>query len=201
MIVAIDGTSGSGKSTIAKQLAIKTGFELLNTGLIYRKITKICIDSNILPENIEGVLNQIKTISFEDIQNQNLHTEIISKNVPFYAKIEEVRKEVRKIQRNYSRDKNIIVEGRDIGSVVFPDAEIKLFIDANIDERAKRRMKQLELNSKEEYLRIVENLRIRDSQDENRTNSPLIKSKDAIFIDTTNKTVDKVISEIIKYII
>jgi len=200
MIVAIDGTSGSGKSTIAKLLSEILSFELLNTGLIYRKITKECLDRNIQVSNKKEILDLIQVLSFENIKNENLHTENISKMVPYYAREEEIRIFVRKIQREIAFSKNIIVEGRDISSVVFPDAEIKLFIDATIEERTKRRMKQLGLTGDKEYQEVLENLQRRDNHDESRDNSPLIKAKDAIVIDTTNRTIADVLKEILEKI-
>lgn len=200
MIIAIDGTSGSGKSTVAKLLAENLSFELLNTGLIYRKITKECLDKSITAENTVEMLKLIDLISFNEIEKQNLHTEEISKNVPEYAKNESVRKIVRTIQRNYAEGKNIIVEGRDIGSVVFPNAEIKLFIDASIEVRTQRRMKQLNLVSETDYKKVLENLEKRDNHDENRENSPLVQAEDAILIDTSTNSIEEVMSKLLEMI-
>jgi len=193
MIIAIDGTSGSGKSTVAKLLSESLNFELLNTGLIYRKITKECLNQNIKQNNEIKVVEIIQSISFDNLTQENLHTEIISQMVPLYANNDKVRNEVRKIQKSKAKIKNIVVEGRDIGTVVFPEAEIKLFIDANINERANRRMKQLGLTGNNEFKNIFENLEKRDNQDENRDHSPLKKALDAIIIDTSSKEVNEVV--------
>ena len=200
MVIAIDGTSGSGKSTIAKILADKLGFNLLNTGILYRKITKLCLDRRIPASDEEEIIKQISLVSVDSIDPSNLHTEEISRNVPHYAKIESVRNYVRSIQRKSAIGKNIIVEGRDIGSRVFPDAEVKLFIDADIKIRTERRLLQLELDYKDNYYKVLENIKNRDSHDENRTNSPLIKSDDALYVDTGNKSITQVIDEILESI-
>ena len=196
MIIAIDGTSGSGKSTVAKLLSEKTGFELLNTGLIYRKITKYCLNRNISYKEIDKINNILNQICFTNINNEMLHLEEISEYVPLYARYETVREFVRKIQRSFAEGKNIIVEGRDIGTIVFPNADRKIYIDASIEERTKRRMYQLKVDGILIYDEIKKNLEQRDNHDKDRAISPLKIASDEIIIDTTSKTLEEVMKEI-----
>ena len=142
MLVAIDGTSGSGESTIAKLVAARLDFSLLNTGLLYRMIAKYCIDYKINTENEIDVIKIANVIAYNTI-HENLHTEIISEVVPIIVKHEKVRSIVRNWQKEIEKDKKYIVEGRDIGSVVFPNANIKFFINATLEERAQRRFNQI----------------------------------------------------------
>ena len=196
MIIAIDGTSGSGKSTVAKLLSEKTGFELVNTGLIYRKITKYCLERNINYKEINEINKILNQISFTNIKDEMLHSEEISKHVPLFARYETVREFVRKIQRSFADGKNIIVEGRDIGTIVFPNADRKIYIDASIEERTKRRMQQLGVDGIIIHDEIQLNLEQRDKHDKDREVSPLEIALDAIIIDTTNKTLEEVMKEI-----
>ena len=126
MLVAIDGTSGSGKSTIAKLLARKLDFFILNTGLLYRMIAKYCIEHSVNIEVENEVSSIMKYINYPKA-DEDLHLEAISKVVPLIAKFEKVRSQVRTWQNNIVKDNNYIVEGRDIGSVVFPNADFKFF--------------------------------------------------------------------------
>ena len=203
MIIAIDGPAASGKSTTAKLLAEKIDFIHLNSGLMYRAITYIIIKNNLLEDfssSIKFIFENLKfkgknlTIVFFKHKNisDKLYSEKINKNINFVSNNIIIRKKLIQFQRSLVKNKNVVCEGRDIGSVVFPDAEFKFYLNASIDERADRRYKEVlktkSYISKEE---IINNIMIRDSNDINRKNSPLMKVKDCIELDTTNLTINQ----------
>ena len=198
MVITIDGTSGSGKSTISKAVSEKLSIDLLNTGLLYRKITDYCLKNRIDYKNEEAVICAMDNIDYSTITNENLHSEDISRNVPYYSRIPGVREKVRKYQKTFADGKTVIVEGRDIGSIVFPNAEYKLFITASLEERAKRRQKQI--NAKTTIEKVMKNLEQRDNQDTQRKTSPLIIPDDAIIIDTTGMSIIEVVNKVIAII-
>ena len=203
MIIAIDGPAGSGKSTISKLLAKELGFVYLDTGAMYRlftlkmlkekisfsnsdKINELLEKLNINMENDRFYLDE-KDVS-EDIRKQD-----VAENVSKTAAIKEVREKMVNLQREFSKSKDVILDGRDIGTVVFPDADLKIFLVADPKERAERRFK--ELLSKGENISlddIYENILKRDSLDSTRENSPLKKASDAIEVDTTGKNIEEV---------
>lgn len=194
MIITIDGTSGSGKSTVSKKFALKQKLELLNTGSLYRKITYDCITSNIDISEKEKVIEIALKCNFSSKYDMNLNDEKISKSVPYIAQIPEVRKRVKDFQLNFGSTENIVVEGRDIGTVVFPEAELKFYITASPETRAKRRYNELYNNGKEEeYNSVLSNIINRDNEDISRTISPLKVPEGAIEIDTSEMTIDEVI--------
>ena len=208
-IITIDGPSGSGKSSIAKLLANRIGFTYLDTGGIYRAITYHLLKENIIPQDsqlatvlknikIEISTNQIK-VNQEDV-SLFIRSEEVSKNVPLYAQVPQVRSFTKRLQRNMGEKGNIIVDGRDIGTVVFPNAFCKFYLDANIDTRAKRRLE----DSKEEHLdkpleTVKRELQSRDNQDINRKQSPLKIPIDAHYIDSSKLPIEEVIDELIAY--
>jgi len=202
MIIAVDGTSGSGKSTLAKLIADKLRYKLLNTSLLYKKITKECLIRNISYSEVNKIVHLCNEIEFNNISKDDLHNEEISIAVPFYSQHEDVREQVRIIQRILAKENNIVVEGRDIGTVVFPEAEIKFYIDATLEERARRRLKQIGTTiTNNELRKVMENIEKRDNHDLNREYSPLKIHKNAFIIDTTNKKIDQVMSEIMEKIV
>ena len=199
MLIAIDGTSGSGKSTIASAIAERLHFNHLNTGELYRKITKDCIRSNINFEDTRIIIKTAEICNFE-MEYDDLHSEEISKYVPFIAKIDGVREIVRRYQKKAALNQDIVIEGRDIGTVVFPDAKIKIFITASAECRARRRFAQLNSNEHSSFNEILENINNRDYLDEHRIVSPLKPSSNAFILDTTNLSIDESVDRIIEYI-
>jgi len=199
MLVAIDGTSGSGKSTIASAIAEKLHFKHLNTGELYRKIAKDCIRLNIDIEDSKSIIIRAQICDLE-MECDDLHSEEISKYVPFIAKIDGVREIVRQYQKKAALGQDIVIEGRDIGTVVFPDAKIKVFITASAECRARRRLGQLINNEHSSFNEILENINNRDYLDEHRVISPLKPSSDSFILDTTNLSINESIDRIIEYI-
>ena len=207
--IAIDGYSSCGKSTIAKHIACKYAMQYIDTGAMYRAITYFCIKKEIISNKIINIdkldkyLNDIN-IKFEFniktkeantyLDNQNVEKIIrgvqVSENVSHVAKVKSIRNKLIKMQKIIGKNGNVVMDGRDIGSKVFPDAKIKFFITANSEVRAKRRYD--EMNSKEMYVSFEEvllNLRRRDESDVNRNISPLIQQKDAILIDNSELSI------------
>lgn len=208
MIIAIDGPSASGKSTTAKGVAEELGILHLNTGAMYRAVTWACINSNIkLVKSLQlSAFIDTLSISFDtqnkirlngrDISKEIRKTEITSK-VSIISAISYVREKMVNKQRLIAKNLDCVMEGRDIGTVVFPNADYKFFLDAKPEIRAKRRMLDLMLiGENKSFEDLVEEIKMRDYLDSNREISPLIKAKDAIIIDTTNLTMDEQIKKI-----
>ena len=209
MIIAIDGPAGSGKSTIAQLIANDLGLVYLDTGAMYRvftlKVMKEKIDFNDMT-NITKLLNNLWMNIEKDrffLDDEDVTEEIrkpeISENVSKIAAIREVREKMVEMQREFSRSKDVILDGRDIGTVVFPDADIKVFLVADPLERAKRRHKELIEKGEDVSLdEIYENIITRDKIDSTREISPLKIRKGAIKIDTTARNIKEVKDEIME---
>jgi cytidylate kinase len=208
MIIAIDGPSASGKSTTAKGVAEELDILHLNTGAMYRAVTWACINSNIkLVKSLQlSAFIDTLSISFDtqnkirlngrDISKEIRKTEITSK-VSIISAISYVREKMVNKQRLIAKNLDCVMEGRDIGTVVFPNADYKFFLDAKPEIRAKRRMLDLMLiGENKSFEDLFEEIKMRDYLDSNREISPLIKAKDAIIIDTTNLTMDEQIKKI-----
>ncbi len=182
-VIAIDGTAGSGKGTLAKSLAIKLNFDHLDTGILYRIYAFETQNKKIIDSiNLSEWINNDKKLA-------RLRTDKISKIASKISQKKVVRSNLIKIQRDFANNppgKNgSIIDGRDIGTVIVPKAEIKFFVDANVEIRALRRIKQLNLNS-DELQNTLKNIIERDKQDIEREISPLKKAKDSFIIDTSN---------------
>lgn len=206
IIIAIDGYSSCGKSTLAKQLATKLNYAYIDSGAMYRAVTLYCIENQIIEngdideEKLKRELLNIK-ISFKYnkklqksetfLNARNVETKIremeVSNNVSLISKLAYVREQLVDLQQEMGGQKGIIMDGRDIGTVVFPNAEIKLFMTADSKVRAERRYKEFqEKNSNITLEEVVKNINERDYLDENRDVSPLKKADDAIVLDNTN---------------
>ena len=216
VIVAIDGPSSSGKSTIAKLVAKHFNFTYIDSGSIYRAITHVAIKNNLIKTGNIDVVSLIDllnncSISFSfNSNNQNvikidgvsveneIRTFEISNNVSLIAEKNEIRKYVLKIQKDISNNKSVVMDGRDIGSVVFPNADFKFFLDASIDVRALRRWNELKLTEKDlKFEEVKKDLLKRDKKDIDRKFSPLTRSKDSTQINSDRLD----ISEVVEYII
>ncbi|KGM99169.1 (d)CMP kinase [Clostridium botulinum] len=205
--VAIDGPAGAGKSTIAKMVADKFNLMYINTGSMYRAITLKAMENNIAHTEIEKLcilMNSLEMhfendrliLNGEDI-NDELTLPRISENVSNYAAILEVRKKLVYLQRKMSEKYNVIMDGRDIGTVVLKDAPFKFYLNASSEERASRRYKELcSKNIEVNYDNILEEIKKRDYIDCNREVNPLTKAQDAMEIDTTKMSIQEVVNEI-----
>lgn len=210
--IAIDGPAGAGKSTIAKIVANRLKIDYIDTGAMYRAFTYKLLCKNIDFNDEKTVLKELDDtlIDFREnhiyldgkIVDKQIRDNIINQNVSYIAKIKEIRDGMVRIQRNIAKDKSIVMDGRDIGTVVLPNADYKFFIVASIEERAKRRYKDL-LEKGETTItleQVKEELEKRDTIDSTREIAPLIKAENAIEVDTTNQTIEESVDTILKII-
>ena len=199
--IAIDGPAGAGKSTIAKRLAQEIHIDYLDTGAMYRALTYHILQLNVDVEDEETIIKEAEKIDIDFNNNCiylnginvdiDIRTQKVSNNVSAVSKFARVRELMVDKQREIANGKSVIMDGRDIGTVVLPKAEYKFYLDASIDIRAQRRYEQLDQNMDiEELKRDIAN---RDKMDQTREVSPLKKAEDAIVIDTSNMTIDEVL--------
>ncbi len=187
----------------------------IDTGAMYRCVTLECIENNVSPDDINGIKELLKNISIDlkqDNGNQvvilngrdvseKIRTPEIENRVAVYAALKVVRDKVTPLQRKMGEENDIIMEGRDIGTVVFPNADIKIYLDCSLEERAKRRYKQnLKKGIKESYEEVLEAIKVRHKLETEREIAPFVKAEDAILIDSTNMTIEEVVSEVEKLI-
>jgi cytidylate kinase len=220
LIIAIDGYSSCGKSTVARDLARKLDYTYIDSGAMYRAVTWFAIQNNII-SNHEIDLGKLRilidkiNISFRIANNsgyrviylndENIDEKIrsieVSEDVSYISKIDFVRRKMVEIQRTLGQKKRIIMDGRDIGTVVFPDADVKIFMIANVDVRAERRYRELqEKNINISFEEVKENIMQRDSIDTTREESPLIKAGDALLLDNSYMTKEEQLNWILERI-
>lgn len=209
--VAIDGPAGAGKSTIAKIIAKNLGLMYINTGAMYRAVTLKALEYKISSSDISRLEDLIDNmeIHFDNddliLDGKNINDKLtmpeITKNVSEYASIKEVRVKLVDLMRKMSSKFNVIMDGRDIGTVVLRDAKYKFFLTASAEERADRRYKELlERGLKVDYKEILDDIIRRDEYDSTREVDPLRKAEDALQIDTTGLNIEEVVSKISSYI-
>jgi cytidylate kinase len=215
-IVAIDGPAGSGKSTLAKRMAEEIGGVMIDTGAMYRAVTAKTLDLNLDPADEKAVGQVAESISIQfnrSDQTQQIFVDgadytlrirekEVNENVSAVAAYSSVRTRMVALQRKMAEKGRIVMEGRDIGSNVFPDARFKFFLVADENVRAKRR--KLEINSagmEASHEQVLENIRKRDKTDSERQNAPLIKAPGAIEIDTSHLNIDGVLSTMIESLV
>ena len=189
--VAIDGLAGSGKGTLAIALADKFNLAYFDTGLLYRGLAYIALDEFGEDFTKTNVINIAKSFRVNTLKESNLRSPILGKYASEIGAIPEVRKILMKIQREFKEkspsNKGIVVDGRDIGTVIFPNANVKLFISASLEERARRRLRDFLTNDENiSYDEVIKQLQKRDQRDKERSVAPLVAAKDAHLIDTTN---------------
>ena len=207
-IISLDGPSGAGKSTVAKLVAKKLGYKYLDTGAMYRAVTLFFLNKNVNIQNDNEIISAISDlkISFDNnnkiyLNDVDVSEEIRRKKVvnmvSKVSSISAVRKSMVSLQRAIAENDNYVVDGRDIGSVVFPLAKYKFYIDASVEIRAKRRYEEEIQKGKDiTFEEVIDSIKKRDEFDSNREDSPLVVPKDAIIIDTTNMTIDEVVQKI-----
>ena len=212
MIIAIDGTAGSGKSTTAKKLAERLNFFHLDSGSLYRVVTYFCIMEGINPEDDESLKNILKDLHIEFSNKKILlngedvssviRSHIVSNSVSEYSANNIIRSKLSNLQKKIAKNKNVVAEGRDIGTNVFPNAEFKFYLSAKAEVRADRRYNQILESGKVgvDREKVLKNLIKRDQLDMNREHSPLLKSDEAIEIDTTDLSINEQVELIIKTI-
>jgi len=215
LTVAIDGPSGAGKSTVARSLARRLGFVYIDTGAMYRSVALRVKERGISPED-KLALNQLALslrIQFvtkgeethvfcegEDVTEAIRNPEI-SRLASSISKQRGVREALVRMQREMGKEGDVILEGRDIGTVVFPDADVKFYLDANPEERARRRYDEMvEKGIKMDFKETQEELLQRDHNDMHRAHSPLKRAEDAVLIDSTHRSVEEVVEEMVRLV-
>ena len=210
--IAMDGPAGSGKSTVARMVAEKLGLLYLDSGAMYRAVTVLAIQHE-MQTNIVKLIELVKAceITFDDNGkkiylnsvdvSEQIRTPEVNRLVADIAKVPEIRKEIVRHQQKIGADGGIIAEGRDLTTVVFPDADVKIYLDASVHERAKRRFAELQSQNVDTTLESVENeIRTRDEKDTSREHSPLRTAEDALHVDTTGKSIDEVVEFIVEIV-
>lgn len=210
--VAIDGPAGAGKSTIAKLVAKKKGYIYVDTGAMYRGLAVHFLDRGIEPENRAGIIEAVKeadvSIQYENgIQQvylngknitERLRSEEVGRMASLTAPVPEVRAKLLELQKNLAREQDVIMDGRDIGTCVLPDADVKVFLTASARKRAKRRYDELTGKGIECDLATIElDIRKRDEQDSTRELAPLKQAEDAVLVDSSDMTIEEVADAII----
>ena len=214
-IVGIDGPAGSGKGTVTKQVANRLGLINIDTGSTYRCVALETINQGVRLEEKDKIIEIAKTIKV-DIQalpegdriflngkevTKEIRSKEVTEIVSQISSIKEVRFEMVNLQRRLAEGKDVIMEGRDICTYVFPNADVKIYLDASIEERAKRRYKEMqEKNINMSYEEVEENIRKRDEKDKAKEIGALKKTEDSIVVDTTSLTIEQVVEEIIEII-
>jgi cytidylate kinase len=212
LTIAIDGPSGAGKSTVARSLAKRLGYVYIDTGAMYRSVALRAKEKGISPED-ESALNQLASslrITFVTEGEQAhvfcdgkditlaVRTPEISRLASYISKQQGVREALVQMQREMGKEGGVILEGRDIGTVVFPDADVKFYLDAESDERVRRRYHEMvQKGVKVDFKETQEELVQRDHHDMHRIHSPLKKANDAVFIDSTHRSVEEVVEEMV----
>ena len=209
--IAIDGHSSCGKSTISKAVASKYGMRYVDTGAMYRAVTFFCMENNMISNKevklnlllseidnitINFVFNSETKLSETILNGKNVEQIIrgfkVSHNVSVVAQIQQVREKLITLQQEIGRQGNVVMDGRDIGTKVFPDAKLKLFVTADAVIRAQRRYDELKKKGeKVTFEQVLDNLTLRDDHDTKRKINPLIQAKDAILIDNSNLSIEK----------
>ena len=204
-IIALDGPSGSGKSTIAQKLSERLGIEYLNTGSMYRAVTKYFLDNDIKERDLDKIIENLENIQIDfnegaiflngDDVSKEIRSDLVTKNVSWVSANEKVREKLVDIQRQIAKNTSFILDGRDIGTVVFPNAKYKFFLTASPRVRALRRFEQNEsdLSLDELEKSIIK----RDEYDSNRKTSPLRKAEDACLIDNSDLNIEETIDMIL----
>jgi cytidylate kinase len=212
--IAIDGPAGAGKSTIAKLVAKEKGFIYVDTGAMYRAIALYLIRNNVALDDSESMIKYASkaevSIKYEDGQQQVIlngenvngliRTEEVSKMASVSSAVPEIRTMLLELQRKLARENDVVMDGRDIGTNILPNAQYKIFLTASAEERANRRYKELVERGEEcDYEKIKADIIERDERDSNRATAPLKQAEDAILVDSSNMTIDEVAKTIIDY--
>ena len=220
IIIAIDGYSSTGKSTLAKHLAKEMGYVYVDTGAMYRAVAYYAMKQGLIDEkhfDKEGLISDLNKIDLNlqfnpklgyaeiFLNGENVESFIrsieVSNIVSKVASISEIREKLVEQQQKMSLDKGIVMDGRDIGTVVFPEAELKLFMTASAENRAQRRFKEMTDNGVEiQYKTVLENVTSRDHLDTTRADSPLVKADDAIEIDNSDMNVNQTYAVAMRYV-
>lgn len=187
-VIAIDGPAASGKGTLARRLAQHFGYVHLDTGKLYRAVGVLAMERGVALDEVSDLVEIAGLVSAEDVLRSDLYVENVGKAASVVAALPEVREALLAVQRRVAEsDVGCVLDGRDIGTVVCPNADVKLFITASLKARAKRRYEELLMNGEQVDLdQVLAHLRVRDARDSGRSVAPLIQADDAYVIDTTD---------------
>ena len=199
--IAIDGSSASGKTTGSKIISKKLNFKLLSSGKLYRYIAYKIINSRNRYDK-KFIINQSKNISLDKLKDKRLYSLEVTKLASIIAKKKYIRNTLKQFQINFiKKNKKVIIEGRDIGSKIMPNADLKIFFKCSVKEKAKRRLKEFKKINKKITLKEVEkSLNLRDFSDKNRKESPLLFVKGAVLVDTTKLTIKQMEQELVNLV-
>ena len=215
VIITVDGPSGAGKGTLCYALAEKLGFDFLDSGAIYRITALDALKKQVNLENEDAVAEVGRNLNVQFVPDNGevnvildgenvgdqIRTAEAGKNASKVAAFPKVREALLQRQRNFACEKGLVADGRDMGTIVFPEAQVKLFLDASAEERAKRRVKQLQLKGfNANFEQILGEIKERDYRDRNRAVAPLVPAKDALVLDSTHLSIDEVIRQALGYI-
>jgi cytidylate kinase len=201
MMIAIDGPAGAGKGTLARHLAHIYHLAHLDTGLLYRAVAHKVIEASLSPKDEAAAIQMASSLKAEDLKNPALRKEHIGNVASQISVIPDVRRALLKFQRDFAQTiypgkQGVVLDGRDIGLVILPEAPCKIFVTASPEVRAKRRLKELHQNGNASiYDSVLEDIKARDSRDEQRKVSPLRPAEDAYILDTSELTVDEVVEK------
>lgn len=211
--IAIDGPAGAGKSTIAKQVAQKKGYIYVDTGAMYRGLAVHFLKNHIRPEDTEGIIRACEdasvSIGYENglqqiyLNGENitgmLREEAVGDMASKSSPVPEVREKLLMLQRALAREKDVVMDGRDIGTNILPDADVKVYLTASVETRARRRYDELTAKGTDcDMEQITADIKERDHRDMTRETAPLRQAEDAVFIDSSNMTIEEVTEAILK---
>lgn len=210
-VVAIDGPAGSGKGTVTKLVGKKLGLINVDTGAMYRCVTLDCLNKNIAPEELDKIEKVLENINIEfkkedekelvflngkDVSSE-IRSTMVNTNVAKFAAVKIIRDKMTPMQREMGKTTDIIMEGRDIGTVVFPDANVKIYLDCSLEERARRRFLQnQEKGIETTYEEVLESIKERHRLETEREVAPFVQAEDAVYVDSTNLTIEEVVEKI-----
>lgn len=212
-IIAVDGPAGAGKSTVSKIVAARLGYTYIDTGAMYRAVALKCneqcarrnaqLNDEFIIEvtrNIEIKLDESARVFLDGREvTKEIRTPEVSRGASDVAKVGFVRKKLTELQREMATKGSVIMDGRDIGTQVLPNADLKIFLTASVEERARRRLEELKLKGIDaDFAQVVREISLRDKQDSEREIAPLAQAEDAVLLDSTNLSIEQVVAEILR---
>ena len=206
IVIAVDGPAGSGKGLLCRKLQNKYNLAHLDTGLLYRAVAYKLHEAGYQPEDEDMAVEMAEAILLQDTKNKNLRDETLANMASIVSGYPDVRKALLDFQRNFAKNppegkKGAVLDGRDIGTVVYPEADFKIYLTASLEARAERRFKELQERKIEcIYDSILEGIAKRDRRDQERVEAPMVPADDAIIIDTSSLDPDRVLSKVISVV-